>query len=182
MAAEILTILPQVATSEDQPHVPYIGPKTLRLVDSLPINEKSKETVLSEAIQILSRCKFPGENGSRTNIAVGYVQSGKTMSFTVLSALAADNGFKIIIYLTGTKTNLQKQTYDRLKSNFRIEGDYTSFTLFEDCLENSITDISRIRNFLMLDGCVLMFPILKHIMHIVHWQIFSRAPHLLRKE
>ena len=88
------------------------------------------------------------------------------MSFTVLSALAADNGFKIIIYLTGTKTNLQKQTYDRLKSNFRVDGDYTSFTLFEDCLENSLPDISRIRNFILLDGCVLMFPILKHYQHI----------------
>ena len=166
MATEILTILPPATPSEEQAHIPYIGPRTLRLVNSLPISERSKETVLSEACQILSRCKFPGEEGSRTNIAVGYVQSGKTMSFTVLSALAADNGFKIIIYLTGTKTNLQKQTYDRLKSNFRIDGDYTSFTLFEDCLENSLPDISRIRNFILLDGCVLMFPILKHYQHI----------------
>ena len=166
MSVEILTILPQKASAEEQKHVPFIGPKTLRLVNSLPINEKSKETILSEAIQILGRCKFPGEEGSRTNIAVGYVQSGKTMSFTVLSALAADNGFRIIIYLTGTKTNLQKQTYDRLKSNFRVEGDYTSFTLFEDCLENTSTDINRIRNFIRIGECVLLFPILKHYQHI----------------
>lgn len=166
MAAEILTILPQETGTEEKAHIPHIGPKTLRLVSSLPVNENSRDTVLSEACQILSRCKFPGEEGSRTNIAVGYVQSGKTMSFTVLSALAADNGFKIIIYLTGTKTNLQKQTYDRLKQNFRVDGDFTSFTLFEDCLENSVTDINRIRNFILLDGCVLLFPILKHYQHI----------------
>ena len=166
MSVEILTILPQKTSSEARKHIPFIGPKTLRLVNSLPVNEKSKETVLSEACQILSRCIFPGEEGSRTNIAVGYVQSGKTMSFTVLSALAADNGFRIIIYLTGTKTNLQTQTYDRLKSNFRVDGDYTSFALFEDCLENTSTDINRIRNFIRLGGCVLLFPILKHYQHI----------------
>ncbi len=166
MSAEILKILPLEPEIIESTHKPFIGGRTLRLVESLNVTEKSKETVLSEACQILERCKFPGEHGSRTNIAVGYVQSGKTMSFTVLSALAADNGFKVIIYLTGTKTNLQDQTYKRLKGDFRIDGDYTSYRIFEDSLESTITDISRIRNFMMLENCVLLFPILKHYKHI----------------
>ena len=166
MSAEILTILPLDTVKEDSPHKPFIGERTLRLVESLGVNDKSKQTVLSEACQILERCKFPGESGSRTNIAVGYVQSGKTMSFTVLSALAADNGFKVIIYLTGTKTNLQDQTYKRLKGDFHVDGDYTSYRIFDDSLENTVTDISRIRNFMILKDCVLMFPILKHYKHI----------------
>ena len=166
MSTEILKILPLEPEVIDNPHKPFIGERTLRLVESLNIGEKGKETVLSEAYQILEHCKFPGEDGSRTSIAVGYVQSGKTMSFTVLSALAADNGFKVIIYLTGTKTNLQNQTYKRLKGDFRINGDFTSYRIFEDSLENTITDISRIRNFILLKGCVLLFPILKHYKHI----------------
>ncbi len=166
MSAEVLKILEPVTAQTEEGHRTLIGPRTLQLANKLNVSEKSKETVISEACQILSRCKYPGETGSRTNIAVGYVQSGKTMSFTVLSALAADNGFKIIIYLTGTKKNLQTQTYKRLKDSFIVEGDYKSFRIFEDSLENTPSDINRIRNFLLIDGCVLMFPILKHYQHI----------------
>lgn len=43
------------------------------------------------------------------------MQSGKTLSFTILSALAVDNGFAMIIYLAGSKNNLLAQTQQRLK-------------------------------------------------------------------
>ena len=118
MSCEVLTILSDVNHKEEDARIPIIGKRTLKLVESLNITQEGKETIISEASEIFSRCKYPGDTGSRTNIAVGYVQSGKTMSFTVLSALAADNGVKIIIYLTGTKTNLQLQTYRRLKDTF----------------------------------------------------------------
>ena len=182
MSCEVLTILSDVNHKEEDARIPIIGKRTLKLVESLNITQEGKETIISEASEIFSRCKYPGDTGSRTNIAVGYVQSGKTMSFTVLSALAADNGVKIIIYLTGTKTNLQLQTYRRLKDTFVKEGDFTSYQIFQDSLENTYTDINRIRNFLLLDDCVLMFPILKHHQHIETLaSIFtsaSIAPHL----
>ena len=182
MSCEVLTILSDVNHKEEDARIPIIGKRTLKLVESLNITQEGKETIISEASEIFSRCKYPGDAGSRTYIAVGYVQSGKTMSFTVLSALAADNGVKIIIYLTGTKTNLRLQTYRRLKDTFVKEGDFTSYQIFQDSLENTYTDINRIRNFLLLDDCVLMFPILKHHQHIETLaSIFtsaSIAPHL----
>jgi hypothetical protein len=42
---------------------------------------------------------------------IGKVQSGKTNSFLALSALASDNGYRLIIILSGTKNVLRDQTY-----------------------------------------------------------------------
>lgn len=166
MSDEIIKIIQTDDTRKDIQHVPIIGERTLHLVSTLKVSDKSKETVISEACEILSHCTFPSEQGNSTNIAVGYVQSGKTMSFTVLSALAADNGFKIIIYLTGTKTNLQNQTFRRLKKELSFNDDFTKYKLFEDDIEASTQTIYRIQNFINLKDCVLLFPILKHYQHI----------------
>jgi len=51
------------------------------------------------------------------------VQSGKTMSFTTLTALARDNGFPLVIVLAGTKKNLMSQTLERLQKDLEMEGD-----------------------------------------------------------
>src|SRR6476659_8165634 len=59
--------------------------------------------------------------GSRTGLVVGYVQSGKTLSFTALMAMARDNGFPLVILLAGTKQNLHQQTAGRLASDLRVE-------------------------------------------------------------
>ena len=37
----------------------------------------------------------------------GYVQSGKSLSFTCVSALANDNGYKLIIVFTGIDVGLK---------------------------------------------------------------------------
>ena len=47
-------------------------------------------------------------------LVVGYVQSGKTASYSALIAKAIDCGYKNIIVLTGTLENLRKQTQDRI--------------------------------------------------------------------
>ncbi len=85
------------------------------------IDEDSKLTIIEEAQDILSHCILPGNQESITNIAVGYVQSGKTLSFTTLTALAADNNWRIVIYLTGTKTNLKEQTSSRLRQDLLFD-------------------------------------------------------------
>lgn len=143
---------------------PIVGAKTISLVDSFSeLDDDGKAILISEAQDILSHCIFPGTNECITNIAVGYVQSGKTMSFTTLTALAADNGFKIVVYLTGTKTNLQDQTYDRLcKDIRRIEDSSDYFRIIPDG-ESSATGI---KDYLHDDDYVLLLPILKHYKHI----------------
>ncbi|WP_289367799.1 Z1 domain-containing protein [Pantoea stewartii] len=93
--------------------------------DELTIGENS---LLHEAMRILGRCLPPSDtSGSETGVVVGYVQSGKTMSFETVISLARDNGYGLVIVLVGTKKNLQKQSEDRLIKDLQIEDeDYWS--------------------------------------------------------
>src|SRR5690606_12040217 len=54
-------------------------------------------------------------------LVIGYVQSGKTLSFTSLAALARDNQFRLVILLAGTTNNLVEESYDRLKDDLDID-------------------------------------------------------------
>lgn len=80
------------------------------------------DSVLSEAKRILGRCLPPDSlTGSETGLVIGYVQSGKTMSFETVISLARDNGFGMVIVFAGTKTNLREQSEDRLKKDLGID-------------------------------------------------------------
>ena len=83
------------------------------------------DSVLREAQTILGRCLPPTDPaGAETGLVVGYVQSGKTMSFETVISLARDNGYGMVIVFAGTKTNLREQSEDRLKRDLGIdEGD-----------------------------------------------------------
>jgi hypothetical protein len=52
-------------------------------------------------------------------LVIGYVQSGKTMSMTAVSALARDNRFRIIIAISGTTDNLYDQSAGRFERDLR---------------------------------------------------------------
>lgn len=85
------------------------------------------DSVLQEAQRILGRCLPPTKPGTpETGLVVGYVQSGKTLSFETVIALARDNGYGVVIVLAGTKNNLRDQSEERLKKDFGIEdgGDH----------------------------------------------------------
>lgn len=83
---------------------------------------KGADSVLQEAQRILGRCLPPTETGKpETGLVVGYVQSGKTLSFETVIALARDNGYGVVVVLAGTKNNLLDQSEDRLKKDFGID-------------------------------------------------------------
>lgn len=85
------------------------------------------DSVLHEAQRILGRCLPPTEVGkSETGLVIGYVQSGKTMSFETVIALARDNGYGLVIVLAGTKNNLRDQSEARLRKDLGIDdgGDH----------------------------------------------------------
>lgn len=84
-----------------------------------------EDSVLHEAQRILGRCLPQTEAAGReTGLVVGYVQSGKTMSFETVISLARDNGYGMVIVFAGTKTNLREQSEDRLTKDLGIdEGD-----------------------------------------------------------
>lgn len=87
----------------------------------LNIADNDINNVVREATAVVSRCTPPTASSSaKTGLVIGYVQSGKTMSFTAVTALARDNGYKLIIVISGVNTNLFQQSTDRLKSDLRL--------------------------------------------------------------
>ena len=83
---------------------------------------EGEDSVLHIAQRILGRCHPPSSPpGKRTGIVVGYVQSGKTMSFETVIALARDNGYGLVILLAGTKNILLDQSEDRLIRDLGID-------------------------------------------------------------
>ena len=89
------------------------------------LNEKEKENLKCSTTAILNKIKnqFEYKNNCRpTGLILGYVQSGKTLSFTALMALARDNNFGIVILLAGTTKILQDQSINRLKLDLGIGG------------------------------------------------------------
>lgn len=87
-------------------------------------SEEALHTVAFEAHRILGRCVSPSEADTEaTGLVVGYVQSGKTLSFTTLTALARDNGYGVVVLIAGTIDNLKSQSEDRLKQDLGISDE-----------------------------------------------------------
>lgn len=87
------------------------------------LSEEEKERLVQETASILSECVAPDADGTvNTGLVIGYVQSGKTLSFTSLAALAHDNNYQLVILLAGTTNNLVEQSFDRLKSDLGTAG------------------------------------------------------------
>ena len=86
------------------------------------LSADEKERLVLETTEILSDCVDPGSGAdTNTGLVIGYVQSGKTLSFTGLTALARDNKFQLVILLAGTTNNLVEQSYDRIRSDLEID-------------------------------------------------------------
>ena len=100
---------------------PVVGPEARRLIDrALPGAEG--ERVIESAVAILSRGTSPvGPQERATGLVVGYVQSGKTLSFTTAIALARDNGFRFVIVVAGTSLPLLNQSTQRLRRDLQID-------------------------------------------------------------
>lgn len=150
--------------------VPIMGERTTELLERLSqkLDADEIEVLKKETSEILSYCSNPhsSEVQSVTNLVVGYVQSGKTMSFTTLSAMAVDNGFRMIIYFAGTKNNLLDQTTKRLRKDLMSAGhNMQYYKLHENPNRN---DIQRIDNELKIQCVkpVILVTVLKNAQHI----------------
>lgn len=100
---------------------PVIGSETISLTNNLGISPESQATLRNEAAAVLRRCIPPtAPKGDTTGIIMGYVQSGKTMSFTTVTTLARDNNFPIVIVIAGTSIPLFNQSEARLKADLRL--------------------------------------------------------------
>jgi hypothetical protein len=121
-----------------------------------------------ETCNILAHCN-PHDavaNPETTHLVVGYVQSGKTMSFTGLSALALDNHYRVVVFLAGTKNNLLHQTSKRLRKDL-IDVDEVNSNYFK-IHENPTTEVMEelIGHIDLSEKPIILIPMLKHYDHI----------------
>lgn len=103
---------------------PIVGPATTSFVRRSVeggFSETAAASVVGEAREILGNCVDPHLTAQQSALlAVGRVQSGKTLSFTTVTTLARDNGFGAVILLTGTTGNLKAQSEDRLRRDLQL--------------------------------------------------------------
>lgn len=106
---------------------PFVGDETIELLRSKGFTNSDKtpnesgDRVLNETYRIMQVCGNPNSpTNNETGIVIGYVQSGKTLSFTTLTALARDNNYQIVIVIAGVSTNLVNQSTQRLSNDLRL--------------------------------------------------------------
>lgn len=97
------------------------GQELDRFLGRTNLVDDAKSNIKSSALSILSKASDPTLPVSvTTGLIIGYVQSGKTLSFESVIALAKDNGFKIFIVIAGTSNPLLEQSTNRIKKDFAI--------------------------------------------------------------
>lgn len=101
---------------------PAVGAETMELLNGLSMAEASRQVIRNEAVSILTHCTPPNEPvGCETGLVLGYIQSGKTLSFTTVSALARDNRYPLIIVIVGISKPLTEQSRRRLRKDLRLD-------------------------------------------------------------
>ena len=105
----------------------YFSNKYREKLKNKNILDEDIENIILDAENILSRSLNPKENQNKerlksANIILGYIQSGKTTSMEAVSCLARDNGYKLIILLSGHVSNLSQQTRNRVYSSLDMYG------------------------------------------------------------
>ena len=103
----------------------YVGDASDILVNSLKsLDNDEKDNLINSSISILENCITPEISDSRihetTGLVFGYVQSGKTLSFTHLLALACDNDYRIAVLIAGRSKLLLSQNTKRLISDLKM--------------------------------------------------------------
>jgi hypothetical protein len=123
------------------------------------------DSVFINAARILNHCPNPhnDEDVSKTGIVIGKVQSGKTLNFISVLALAFDNGYDIAIVLGGNKLQLSKQNASRINSAFNVDSE--RLTVLKTNSNKSLINPSSIKDFVE-NGRKVIIVGLKHDKHI----------------
>lgn len=115
-------------------------------IDFLANDTARQEIVVQQAKRILSRCANPAMAVDRKcSLVLGQVQSGKTLSFTSVIALARDNHIALTVLLGGTKRPLMQQTYERLTKDLTLDsqGSSTKWLIKKDARISDKTEILK---------------------------------------
>ncbi|MFT3786024.1 MAG: Z1 domain-containing protein [Tepidisphaeraceae bacterium] len=119
--------VPSASDPSGDTWTPFVGEETLELLDRLQrsngLDDAGKAKLQAEGLAILAKCVNPARAGARsTGLVLGQVQSGKTMSFTTVAALARDNGYRLVIVITGTTIPLLGQSESRLRQDLALDS------------------------------------------------------------
>ena len=80
-------------------------------------NKEAVKTIDRESGEILNLLVNLNEKGvKRKGLVVGYVQSGKTANFSAVITKAVDEGYRLVIVMTGILESLRSQTQARLQN------------------------------------------------------------------
>lgn len=79
------------------------------------VHDDARDAVKESAERILSKALRHG--AASTGLVVGRVQSGKTLSYEAVVALARDNGFSLVVVVSGISNPLLSQGVSRLKQD-----------------------------------------------------------------
>ena len=101
---------------------PVAGPEAAGLINrQTNLDEVAKTQLRETAAAILGKGHPPlAGTRTRTGLVVGYVQSGKTHSFTTVIAQARDNSNPLVIFIAGTSVPLFDQTTAPLNKELNI--------------------------------------------------------------
>lgn len=122
-------------------------------------------------------------------LVVGYVQSGKTANYAGVISKAIDQGYRIIIVLSGMHSNLRRQTQERLTADLRtqtlraIKRPRLSFVPLTTA-DADIADLESHIGFLNSKDNVLIGVVKKNVTRLDRVAAFLRAvneedPHML---
>ena len=102
---------------------PTVGEETVELLATSSAPASAHDSIIQSSRSILSRCPDPqNADRSETGLVVGYVQSGKTLSFTTVAALAHDNCYPLVIVIAGTSMPLWTQSTNRFRRDLRLDS------------------------------------------------------------
>ena len=120
-----------------------------------PVPRKSLDDLLYNSKRIVDGLSQPDkweEEGNRTGLVLGNIQSGKTASMLGVSSIALDasvgGGYKVLIVLGGHTENLRRQTQERFeifKKTERLNIHFGTSTMENGDLPNLEKDNARRR-------------------------------------
>jgi hypothetical protein len=93
----------------------------------LKMSPTAKAELLRSSREIVALLPDPQNWGSRPlpyrGLVVGGVQSGKTASMIGVTAIALDQGYRVVVVLSGSKDDLRRQTARRFNTQLMLQSD-----------------------------------------------------------
>ena len=124
------------------------------------------KNITGSTFNILKKCIKPSykqtNTDANTGLVLGYIQSGKTLSFTSLISLAKDNNYKMVLVFAGSTNLLLDQTVNRLENDL---PDKDKYVIIKNPLKQDANRINKILNNKFRNRLIII-PILKNYKYI----------------